>query len=154
MLDRLETSLRVRGGARLEGSVATHGAKNAALPIMAAALLARGTVTLRKVPRITDVSVMWSLLEALGARLRYESADVVTIDSSNVASYRAPYALVRKLAASFDIVGPLLEALGARLRYESADVVTIDSSNVASYRAPYALVRKLAASFDIVGPLL
>jgi UDP-N-acetylglucosamine 1-carboxyvinyltransferase len=112
MLDRLETSLRVRGGARLEGSVATHGAKNAALPIMAAALLARGTVTLRKVPRITDVSVMWSLLEALGARLRYESADVVTIDSSNVASYRAPYALVRKLAASFDIVGPLLGRFG------------------------------------------
>ncbi|HEY3676260.1 MAG TPA: UDP-N-acetylglucosamine 1-carboxyvinyltransferase [Candidatus Tumulicola sp.] len=112
MLDRLETSLRVRGGARLEGSVATHGAKNAALPIMAAALLARGTVTLRKVPRITDVSVMWSLLEALGARLRYEGADVVTIDSSNVASYRAPYALVRKLAASFDIVGPLLGRFG------------------------------------------
>jgi UDP-N-acetylglucosamine 1-carboxyvinyltransferase len=112
MLDRLETSLRVRGGARLEGSVATHGAKNAALPIMAAALMARGTVTLRKVPRITDVSVMWSLLEALGARLRYESADVVTIDSSNVASYRAPYALVRKLAASFDIVGPLLSRFG------------------------------------------
>jgi UDP-N-acetylglucosamine 1-carboxyvinyltransferase len=79
---------------------------------MAAALLARGTVTLRKVPRITDVSVMWSLLEALGARLRYESADVVTIDSSNVASYRAPYALVRKLAASFDIVGPLLGRFG------------------------------------------
>ncbi|HEY1682359.1 MAG TPA: UDP-N-acetylglucosamine 1-carboxyvinyltransferase [Candidatus Tumulicola sp.] len=112
MLDRLETSLRVRGGARLEGSVATHGAKNAALPIMAAALLARGTVTLHKIPRITDVSVMWSLLEALGARLRYESADTVTIDSSNVASYRAPYALVRKLAASFDIVGPLLGRFG------------------------------------------
>jgi UDP-N-acetylglucosamine 1-carboxyvinyltransferase len=112
MLDRLETSLRVRGGARLEGSVATHGAKNAALPIMAAALMARGTVTLRKIPRITDVSVMWSLLEALGARLRYESGDVVTIDSSNVASYRAPYALVRKLAASFDIVGPLLGRFG------------------------------------------
>ncbi|MEO7202716.1 MAG: UDP-N-acetylglucosamine 1-carboxyvinyltransferase [Candidatus Tumulicola sp.] len=112
MLDRLETSLRVRGGARLEGSVATHGAKNAALPIMAAALLARGTVTLHKIPRITDVSVMWSLLEALGARLRYESADTVTIDASNVASYRAPYALVRKLAASFDIVGPLLGRFG------------------------------------------
>ena len=72
MLDRFETTLRVRGGARLEGSVATHGAKNAALPIMAAALLAKGTVTLHRVPRITDVSVMWSLLEALGARIRYE----------------------------------------------------------------------------------
>ncbi len=112
MLDRLETTLRVRGGARLEGSVATHGAKNAALPIMAAALLAKGKVTLHRVPRITDVSVMWSLLEALGARLRYEGNNTITIDSSNVASYRAPYALVRKLAASFDIVGPLLGRFG------------------------------------------
>ena len=112
MLDRLETSLRVRGGARLEGSVATHGAKNAALPIMAAVLLCKGTVTLHRVPRITDVSVMWSLLEALGARIRYEGANTVTIDASNIASYRAPYALVRKLAASFDIVGPLLGRFG------------------------------------------
>ncbi len=112
MLDRLETTLRVRGGARLEGSVATHGAKNAALPIMAAALLARGPVTLHRVPRITDVSVMWSLLEALGARLRFEGEGTITIDSSNVASYRAPYTLVRKLAASFDIVGPLLGRFG------------------------------------------
>src|SRR5579872_2390651 len=112
MLDRLETTLRVRGGARLEGSVATHGAKNAALPIMAAALLAKGTVTLRHVPRITDVSVMWSLLEALGARIRYEGDNTVTIDASNVATFRAPYALVRKLAASFDVVGPLLGRFG------------------------------------------
>ncbi|MDP9025876.1 MAG: UDP-N-acetylglucosamine 1-carboxyvinyltransferase [Candidatus Eremiobacteraeota bacterium] len=112
MLDRLETTLRVRGGSRLEGSIATHGAKNAALPIMAAALLAKGTVTLHRVPRITDVSVMWSLLEALGARIRYEGDNSVSIDSSNVASYRAPYALVRKLAASFDIVGPLLGRFG------------------------------------------
>ncbi|HTX55462.1 MAG TPA: UDP-N-acetylglucosamine 1-carboxyvinyltransferase [Candidatus Acidoferrales bacterium] len=112
MLDRLETTLRVRGGARLEGSVATHGAKNAALPIMAAAILCKGKVTLHRVPRITDVSVMWSLLEALGARIRYEGDNTVTVDASNVASYRAPYALVRKLAASFDIVGPLLGRFG------------------------------------------
>lgn len=104
--------MRVRGGARLEGSVATHGAKNAALPIMAATLLAKGTVTLARIPRITDVSVMWSLLEALGARIRYEGDNTITIDSSNVASYRAPYALVRKLAASFDVVGPLLGRFG------------------------------------------
>ena len=69
VLDRLDTTLRVVGGARLEGSVEVQGAKNAALPIMAAALLARGKVTLHRVPRITDVSVMWSLLEALGARV-------------------------------------------------------------------------------------
>lgn len=112
MLDRLETTLRVRGGARLEGSVSTHGAKNAALPIMAAALLAKGKVTLHRVPKITDVSVMWSLLEALGARLRHEGDGTVTIDAGNCASHRAPYTLVRKLAASFDLAGPLLGRFG------------------------------------------
>ncbi|MFN2448301.1 MAG: UDP-N-acetylglucosamine 1-carboxyvinyltransferase [Candidatus Baltobacteraceae bacterium] len=111
-LDRLETTLRVHGGAPLEGSVATQGAKNAALPIMAATLLAKGKVTLHRVPRITDVSVMWSLLEALGARLRNEAGGAITIDTSNVASHRAPYTLVRKLNASFDIVGPLLGRFG------------------------------------------
>ena len=112
VLDRLETTLRVRGGSQLQGSVETHGAKNAALPIMAAALLAKTPVTLRRVPRITDVSVMWSLLEALGARLSSDQSGSITIDASNVASHRAPYTLVRKLAASFDLVGPLLGRFG------------------------------------------
>jgi UDP-N-acetylglucosamine 1-carboxyvinyltransferase len=112
LLDRLDTTLRVHGGLRLEGSVDTHGAKNAALPIMAAALMAKGKVTLHRVPRITDVSVMWSLLEALGARLSLDGPNTITIDASNVATYRAPWTLVRKLAASFDVVGPLLGRFG------------------------------------------
>jgi UDP-N-acetylglucosamine 1-carboxyvinyltransferase len=112
VLDRLDTTLRVVGGARLEGSVEVQGAKNAALPIMAATLLARGKVTLHRVPRITDVSVMWSLLEALGARLSMESRNTLTIDASNVNKFRAPYTLVRKLAASFDLCGPLLGRFG------------------------------------------
>jgi UDP-N-acetylglucosamine 1-carboxyvinyltransferase len=112
VLDRLDTTLRVVGGARLEGSVDVQGAKNAALPIMAASLLARGKVTLHRVPRITDVSVMWSLLEALGARVAMEDRNTLTIDASNVNKYRAPYTLVRKLAASFDLCGPLLGRFG------------------------------------------
>jgi UDP-N-acetylglucosamine 1-carboxyvinyltransferase len=112
VLDRLDTTLRVVGGARLEGSVEVQGAKNAALPIMAAALLARGKVTLHRIPRITDVSVMWSLLEALGARLSQQGRHSVTIDAANVNKYRAPYTLVRKLAASFDLCGPLLGRFG------------------------------------------
>jgi UDP-N-acetylglucosamine 1-carboxyvinyltransferase len=64
------------------------------------------------VPRITDVSVMWSLLEALGARLSLDGPNSITIDASNVATYRAPWTLVRKLAASFDVVGPLLGRFG------------------------------------------
>jgi UDP-N-acetylglucosamine 1-carboxyvinyltransferase len=112
VLDRLDTTLRVVGGARLEGSVEVQGAKNAALPIMAAALLARGKVTLRRVPRITDVSVMWSLLEALGARLSLLDRNTITIEAANVSKARAPYTLVRKLAASFDLCGPLLGRFG------------------------------------------
>ncbi|MBV8644944.1 MAG: UDP-N-acetylglucosamine 1-carboxyvinyltransferase [Candidatus Eremiobacteraeota bacterium] len=112
VLDRLDTTLRVFGGARLEGSVEIQGAKNAALPIMAASLLARGKVTLHRVPRITDVSVMWSLLEALGARVSLQDRNTLTIDASNVNLYRAPYTLVRKLAASFDLCGPLLGRFG------------------------------------------
>jgi len=112
VLDRLETTLRVRGDLQLQGSVDTHGAKNAALPIMAATLLASGPVRLRRVPKITDVSVMWSLLEALGARLESDGDGAITIDPSNVATHRAPYTLVRKLAASFDLVGPLLGRFG------------------------------------------
>ncbi|MEA2689593.1 MAG: UDP-N-acetylglucosamine 1-carboxyvinyltransferase [Candidatus Eremiobacteraeota bacterium] len=112
VLDRLDTTLRVVGGARLEGSVEVQGAKNAALPIMAAALLARGKVTLHRVPRITDVSVMWSLLEALGARLSLQGRNTITIDAGNVNKARAPYTLVRKLAASFDLCGPLLGRFG------------------------------------------
>lgn len=112
VLDRLDTTLRVFGGARLEGSVEVQGAKNAALPIMAASIMARGKVTLRRVPHITDVSVMWSLLEALGARLTLEGRNTITIDAANVNRYRAPYALVRKLNASFDLCGPLLGRFG------------------------------------------
>lgn len=112
VLDRLDTTLRCRGGLRLEGSIETHGAKNAALPIMAAAVLTNERVTLHRVPRITDVSVMWSLLEALGARLTLDGPHTITIDASNVNTHRAPYALVRKLAASFDLCGPLLGRFG------------------------------------------
>jgi UDP-N-acetylglucosamine 1-carboxyvinyltransferase len=90
VLDRLDTILRCHGGHRLEGSIDTHGAKNAALPIMAAAILTNDTVTLHRVPRITDVSVMWSLLEALGARLTLDGPNTITIDSSNVNTHRAP----------------------------------------------------------------
>jgi len=112
VLDRLETTLRVRGGVQLSGTVETHGAKNATLPIMAAALLAKTPVTLHRVPRIADVSVMWQLVEALGARLHSERKGSITIDPSDLATCRAPYTLVRKLAASFDLVGPLLGRFG------------------------------------------
>lgn len=78
---------------------------------MAAALLANSPVVIHDVPVITDVSVMWSLLEAIGAKVRREGSTLI-IDPTSAANTRAPYTLVRKLAASFDIVGPLLGRFG------------------------------------------
>src|SRR5450755_1746287 len=111
-LDGLRTRLVVDGGRRLEGSVEVPGAKNAALPIMAAAILAEGEVILHAVPRITDVDVMASILESLGARVREQPGGTLVIDTSSIASHAAPYALVSKLNASFDVAGPLLARFG------------------------------------------
>lgn len=99
----------VRGGKKLSGVLPSVGAKNAALPIMAASLLVNGPVILQRVPDIADVRVMISILEYLGAKVTYDSsAHQMEIDSSNVKTHRAPYELVKKIHASFDITGPLL----------------------------------------------
>ena len=111
-LDGLRTRLVVEGGRRLEGVIDVRGAKNAALPIMAAAILAEGEVVLHHVPRITDVDVMAALLESLGARVREQPGGTLLIDTSAATARAAPYALVSKLAASFDLAGPMLARFG------------------------------------------
>lgn len=108
----LRTRLIVEGGRRLEGSLAPPGAKNAALPIMAAAILCEGEVVLHRVPRITDVDVMAAILESLGARVREQPGGTLLIDTSSINSHTAPYALVSKLNASFDVTGALLGRFG------------------------------------------
>jgi len=100
--------LVVRGGKKLEGTLPSMGAKNAALPIMAACLLVEGPVVLERVPRLVDVEVMVSLLEFLGANVVSHSDGRMEIDCSKVDKFRAPYELVKKIHASFDITGPLL----------------------------------------------
>src|SRR5437588_5625929 len=111
-LDGLRTRLVVEGGRKLEGVVDVPGAKNAALPIMAASILAGGEVVLHNVPRITDVDVMTALLESLGARVREQPGGTLVIDTSSVDTHAAPYALVSRLNASFDVAGPLLARFG------------------------------------------
>jgi UDP-N-acetylglucosamine 1-carboxyvinyltransferase len=108
----LRTRLVIDGGRRLEGVIAAPGAKNAALPIMAAAILAEGEVVLHRVPRITDVDVMAAILESLGAHVREQPGGTLVIDTSSVNSYAAPYALVSRLNASFDVTGALLGRFG------------------------------------------
>ena len=102
----------VRGGARLEGEIAASGSKNSTLALMAAALLAGGESELCNVPRLRDVEAMLELLRALGARADWHGEHSVRIDGASVSNPEAPYDLVRKMRASFMVLGPLLARFG------------------------------------------
>src|SRR6185503_17080679 len=104
--------LRITGGHPLQGSVPISGAKNAALPVMAATLLVPGVHRLRNVPRLSDTRTMTRVLERLGASVTFVD-DLCTIDTTGVASYEAPYELVKTMRASIYVLGPLLARFGA-----------------------------------------
>ena len=107
-------SFQITGPARLQGSVTLSGAKNSALKLMAAALLAAGKTTLQNVPAIADVEIMADLLRSLGCVVDYESSSqTLTIDVPEIPGHRAEYNLVRKLRASINVLGPLLTRLGS-----------------------------------------
>ena len=91
----------------LKGSVRIDGAKNAVLPIIAATLLAKGKSVLREVPNLKDVHVISDLLRHLGAEVEYKGT-TLTVDATNLTTCEAPYELVRKMRASFLVMGPLL----------------------------------------------
>src|ERR671911_619217 len=101
----------VEGGARLHGEVEISGAKNAALKLIAASLLAPGKTTLRNVPRIKDVNTMLAVLDGLGADT-YFHGHTLEIDASDIDSYCAPYELVRQMRASIVVLGPLAARFG------------------------------------------
>jgi UDP-N-acetylglucosamine 1-carboxyvinyltransferase len=103
--------LRISGGVPLEGEVAISGAKNAALPIMAATLLAPGVHRLRNVPRLRDTQTFARVLELLGAKMSFEG-NLLTIDTHAVKSVEAPYELVKTMRASIYVLGPLLARFG------------------------------------------
>ena len=101
----------VEGGNRLSGEVGVSGAKNAALKLIAAALLAPGRTVLHNVPRIKDVWTMLAVLDGLGAKSEFIE-DTLYIDASGVDSYTAPYDLVRQMRASIVVLGPLVARFG------------------------------------------
>jgi UDP-N-acetylglucosamine 1-carboxyvinyltransferase len=101
----------VEGGARLRGEVEVSGAKNAALKLAAAALLAPGKTVVHNVPRIEDVGTMLAVLEGLGAQTSF-TGRTLEIDTSDVDSYTAPYELVRQMRASIVVLGPLVARFG------------------------------------------
>ena len=106
-------SFRVNGGARLVGEVHVTGAKNSALKLMAATLLAEGTSTILNVPDIADVDIMAELLTRLGCVVNFDrSQQTVTIAVPAEPGSRADYDLVRKMRASINVLGPLVTRLG------------------------------------------
>src|SRR5512143_609860 len=101
----------IEGGKRLKGEVTISGAKNAALPIMCAALLAPGRSVLGNVPVLRDVSTMGKLLETLGAEASFEDGSCV-LDTAKLVNDEAPYELVKTMRASVLVLGPLVARLG------------------------------------------
>jgi UDP-N-acetylglucosamine 1-carboxyvinyltransferase len=102
----------ITGGARLHGEVRVSGSKNAALPILASALLAKGRSTFRNVPALGDVRTMGRLLTRLGAAVTDTGKGVMRIDTTDAAGDEAPYELVKTMRASVLVLGPLVARTG------------------------------------------
>jgi len=104
--------LLIEGGSTLSGNVAISGAKNAALPILAATLLATEKVIVRNIPHLKDVTTMLSLLQMMGVQVTVDDYLTVEINASEVSSREAPYDLVKTMRASILVLGPLLARFG------------------------------------------
>jgi len=103
----------IKGGRTLSGKVKISGAKNSALKLMAASILANSKVTLRNVPDIEDVNTMAEVLKTLNAKVIFEpQKSRLEIDPSSINNLEAPYELVRKMRASVLVAGPLLSKFG------------------------------------------
>jgi UDP-N-acetylglucosamine 1-carboxyvinyltransferase len=100
----------ITGGKKLHGTLKISGAKNSALPLMAATLLTEGCNIFSQVPQLGDIKTIAKLLMKFGAEVTGE--DVVTIDASSIHSYEAPYSLVKTMRASILVLGPLLARFG------------------------------------------
>ncbi len=122
--ERFETGakmdqIRIRGGNRLRGSISVSGAKNAALPLMAASLLSNETLCLSNLPHLADISTMANLLVQHGVALEMNgdaegghAGRVLSLSAGKIASTLAPYELVRQMRASVLVLGPLIARCG------------------------------------------
>jgi len=107
------SALRINGPARLVGEVTVTGAKNSALKLMAASLLAPGKNTLHNVPQIKDVEIMSDLLMRLGCTVHFDrDSHTMEIDVPQEPGHKAEYELVRKMRASINVLGPILTRVG------------------------------------------
>jgi len=105
-------SLLIQGGQTLSGQLRVSGAKNAALPILAATLLTEAKTTVRNLPHLHDITTMVELLGSLGADLMVDEKLGIEVDGSTVSKLRAPYELVKTMRASILVLGPLLARFG------------------------------------------
>ncbi|MGH8428365.1 MAG: UDP-N-acetylglucosamine 1-carboxyvinyltransferase, partial [Gammaproteobacteria bacterium] len=104
--------LQIEGGTRLEGEVRISGAKNATLPILAAALLADTPLTIGNVPHLQDVTITVSLLRRMGVEVTVGEHMELEVDSGPINDFVAPYDLVRTMRASILVLGPMLARYG------------------------------------------
>ena len=102
----------IRGGKPLQGRIAISGAKNAALPILAASLLTSEELRLNNVPHLNDITTMVELLGALGAQVAVDESGALCMSAAELSSRRAPYELVKTMRASILVMGPLLARFG------------------------------------------
>jgi len=109
--------LVIEGGRPLSGSIRIHGAKNAALPIMAASLMCEGQVQLRNVPRLLDIDVMLGILSRLGC-VAVQQGDTVILDASGANSSHVPEDLMKQMRSSIFLMGPLLARFGEVCIYQ------------------------------------
>jgi UDP-N-acetylglucosamine 1-carboxyvinyltransferase len=115
--------IRVKGGARLTGDVRVGGAKNSALKLMAAALLAEGRSVVANVPRITDIAIMAEVLRRLGCEVSLDGNEATIVVPEEPGS-EADYDLVRRLRASICVLGPLLARRGyVRVALPGGDMI-------------------------------
>lgn len=134
----------IEGGHRLQGEVSISGAKNAALPIIAATLLAPGTHTLRNVPRLVDIRTIKKLLGRLGASFR-EEAGALKVEVPERLDCEAPYELVKTMRASVLVLGPLLARLGqARVSLPGGCAIGARPINI-----HLAALERLGAAIDL-----
>ncbi len=101
----------IQGNKNLKGETSISGSKNAALPLLAASLLTKGVTTLNNVPDLKDINTMLKVLEFLGVECSFKN-NKLTLDATNIKTYKAPYDLVKTMRASIYVLGPLLARIG------------------------------------------
>ncbi len=107
------TKYVIHGGSPLHGEITISGAKNAAVAILPAALLVDGVCRIENIPQISDVTLILEILEELGAGIRVINRHTIDIDCSHVRNTRASYEIMRKIRASYYVIGSLLGRFGS-----------------------------------------